>query len=83
MKVLLRLAYCRMNAPTTHVTPQNHFIKTRFRILKGYKDKKIQELPPFGKFFTKVLIFAAAKTFFELNQVFIADIRPGFCSGFL
>ena len=42
-----------------------------------------QELPPFGKFVTEVLIFAAANTVFQLNLIFIADSRTGFCAGLL
>ena len=47
-------------------------------MLKGLKRIKIyQKLPPFGKFVTEVLIFAAANIF-QLNQVFITDSRTGF-----
>ena len=37
------------------------------------------KVPPF----TKVLIFAAANTFCQLNLVFIADRRTDFCSGLI
>ena len=40
---------------------------------------KIHELSPFGEFITEVLIFAAANTFFQLNEAFIADSRTAFC----
>ena len=68
---------------TNYVTRQNNFVIAKSRILKGLKEQKVQVLPPFCKFITEVLIFAAANTFFQLNLVFIADSRTGFCSGLL
>ena len=50
---------------------------------KKKKKKKKQELPPFDKFISEVLIFAVANTFFLLNLVFIADSHTRFCFGFL
>ena len=42
-----------------HVPWQNHFVKAKFRILTGKRFKRIknQEITPFGKFVSEVLIF--------------------------
>ena len=48
-----------------------HFTKRFIRI------KKNQKSPTFGKLVTGMLIFTAANTFSQLNQVFIADSRTG------
>ena len=52
-------------------------------VLKGFKGWKIQELHPFSKFITELMILAVAKNIFQLNLVFIADSRTGLCSRFL
>ena len=44
-----------------------------------HTQKKQQELPPFDKFISEVLIFAVANTFFQLHLVFIADSHTRFC----
>ena len=54
-----------------------------FKRIQKKKNKKKQELPPFDKFISEVLIFAVANTFFLLNLVFIADSHTRFCFGFL
>ena len=54
-----------------------------FKRIQKKKNKKKQELPPFDKFISEVLIFAVVNTFFLLNLVFIADSRTCFCFGFL
>ena len=57
--------------------------KTKNKKKHTHTKKKQQELPPFDKFISEVLIFAVANTFFQLHLVFIADSHTCFCFGFL
>ena len=64
-----------------NITRQNYLFIENFMILKGLKGlKKIQELPPFGKFVIEVLDFEALNTYFQLKLLFIAGSLTGFCS---
>ena len=51
---------------TKHVTRQNHILIAKYWILREViSDQKHQKLPPFGKFVSKLLIFAAANNSFS------------------
>ena len=62
-----------------HVTWQNHSVIATFRIIKGLKGKKNQELPPFGKFVIEVLIFRTTRSqmFFKIGVLKnLAVLKP-------
>ena len=66
---------------TKYVTWKNHSVIAKFRIIKGLKGKKIQELPSFAKFVTEVLIFrsSSSKMFCQIDVLkHFAILEPFF-----